>query len=507
MKHEKEVLDTIECSNNFWHFYGYCKSYDVNDVDTPIKPCPEWSYLERLKTELDDLDMMIVYKTRQLYISTFGMIDLLHKLLYSDKPLQLLVLSEKLALAYDGTKTSLLGRLRFAYDNLPAHLKQTISIKTHPQVVFSNPANGVTIIGSATAPDTGRGNSWDEVWVDEYAFHDPYIAKELLSSLIPNSRKIRVVSTPRGRNHYYRLIQDAWNKKNKFVVCDYDYKDLGLLEEDKARYDFMVAMCEKMLPADREREMNRSFDETQEGRVFDFIKEDLIINEPIPAYGDIMLKDKVGGMDFGIGDDTALTLGFKEGEECRIYYTFAMNNLLPEAFYDKVVLDLMELFGCNEIQAKQLLRDTEIYCDMSGNNRIQTHDTTLIKDYRKVGLTKLKPAPRVSIKDGILSIHKKVDIKTIKEYNSVKLSVIDNLYLCHYPTSRTTGVITSYDKYEHDSTAFSSHIVDAVRYLCYCLSRNLGLYSHNEEVKTQGIHNSRIKTIQDIIKTQKEHLL
>ena len=104
---KKIVVEVAKCSSNFWEFYKHLKTYDVNAKkdENPIKPAPRWKYLERFYKILETEDRIVIHKTRQLFFTTFLILWVLWLLLFSRKPLQIIVMSESLNSAYRDWET------------------------------------------------------------------------------------------------------------------------------------------------------------------------------------------------------------------------------------------------------------------------------------------------------------------------------------------------------------------------------------------------------------------
>lgn len=452
---------------SFWYFYSeFCFSKDVNDRENPHKKAPTWTYLKKFLTIIESHRRIIVLKMRQMFFSTFAVLYVLWLLLFSDTPQQILIISESLKKAYDKTDASLTGRLMYAYKYLPDFLKTTLEVSTFPQIVIRSAVTGVTVTMSATAPSSGRGASYDLTIVDEYAWHDAYVATDLISSLAPMSYRLWVISSPRGHNHFWRLISQA-NSGELEGFYFWDATKEQVDADDVQRIRIYNELIQATPLKDRAREFGGSFDETQEGKVFpDFDMAKSYLERRL-LKEELFRVPKVGGMDYGIGDNTALVLfGEKDGMLLKIL-AFEMNNCLPEAFYNAVLGELMREYDLTELEARQIVGTTVIYGDYSANNRSQTHDTTLMKEYKKLGMQYLRPTMPASIKDGILAIHQLIHDGKIREfYEPIKAEFMLSTHIknCHYPIANS-GVIITTDKYEHDSIAFSSHLIDALRYM------------------------------------------
>jgi hypothetical protein len=460
------------CVLTFWYWYTrFVYSLDVHDRKTPEKKAPQWRYLQKLLGILQKYRRIVILKTRQMFFSTFIILYVLWIFLFSLKPQRIFIISEILAKAYNKGDDSLYGRFMYAYNRLPDYMKTTIEPSFQPEVIMRNKITDVTITFSANKPTAGRGSSFDLVIVDEYAWHDANTAKDLISSLAPMCYMLWVFSSPRGHNHFWKLIQDIIkNEIEGFYFWDATGEKID--EEDIQRLEIYNGII-KATPAHlRAREFGGSFDETEEGKTFpDFKYEEAHLERP-PMKEDLFKYQKMGAQDFGIRPDpTALVLWIIKEGEFHKFFSLELNNCLPEAFVGACVDKLMRDYKdehMTEIEARMILAETEIFGDASSNNISNTHDTTLLKEFKKYGLNRLKPSLRLSIKDGILAINQMIETNRLREFvrpEEADIAVITQIKNCHFPVSNA-GVIITMDKYEHDSIAFSSHTMDTVRYLC-----------------------------------------
>lgn len=90
----------------------------------------------------------------------------------------------------------IMQRIRFCYEELPDHIRAAVTEYNKGSLVFDN---GSRIIAQATTPNTGRGLSLSLVYLDEFAFVPPRIAREFWTSLSPTlstGGKCIITSTP-----------------------------------------------------------------------------------------------------------------------------------------------------------------------------------------------------------------------------------------------------------------------------------------------------------------------
>lgn len=90
----------------------------------------------------------------------------------------------------------IMQRIRFCYEELPDHIRAAVMEYNKGSIVFDN---GSRIIAQATTPNTGRGLALSLVYLDEFAFVPPRIAREFWTSLSPTlstGGKCIITSTP-----------------------------------------------------------------------------------------------------------------------------------------------------------------------------------------------------------------------------------------------------------------------------------------------------------------------
>lgn len=106
----------------------------------------------------------------------------------------------------------IMQRVRFMYENLPEWIKAGAVSYNKGSIDFDN---GSRIVSATTTENTGRGMSLTLVYLDEFAFVPPRIAKEFWTSLSPTlstGGKCIITSTPNQDNDQFAQI---WNEAEK----------------------------------------------------------------------------------------------------------------------------------------------------------------------------------------------------------------------------------------------------------------------------------------------------
>jgi len=114
---------------------------------------------------------------------------------------------------YTGAQ-EIMQRVRFMYENIPNWIKAGAVSYNKGSIDFDN---GSRIVSATTTENTGRGMSLTLVYLDEFAFVPPRIAKEFWTSLSPTlatGGKCIITSTPNQDNDQFAQI---WNEASKNI--------------------------------------------------------------------------------------------------------------------------------------------------------------------------------------------------------------------------------------------------------------------------------------------------
>jgi hypothetical protein len=108
----------------------------------------------------------------------------------------------------------IMGRIQYAYENMPDHIRSGVLTYNKKSVEFDNSSR---IVAKTTTAKTGRGMSISLVYVDEFAFIEPNIAREFWTSISPTvstGGKVIITSTPNTDEDQFA---DIWFGANKLM--------------------------------------------------------------------------------------------------------------------------------------------------------------------------------------------------------------------------------------------------------------------------------------------------
>jgi len=112
---------------------------------------------------------------------------------------------------YTGSQ-EIMQRIRYAYENCPDHIKAGVTTYNKGSLDFEN---GSRIVSATTTENTGRGMSITLLYLDEFAFVRPSIAKEFWTAITPTlatGGKAIITSTPNSDEDQFAYIWKGANK-------------------------------------------------------------------------------------------------------------------------------------------------------------------------------------------------------------------------------------------------------------------------------------------------------
>jgi hypothetical protein len=132
------------------------------------------------------------------------------------------------------TANDILGKLQLAYESIPIWMQQGVVEWNKGRIELEN--NSV-IIANSTSSSAARSGAYNIVFLDEFAFVPSNIAYDFLTSVYPvitsgTKTKILMVSTPNGMNLFYKLWNDAVNKRNDYVPFEIHWSQVPGRDEE-----------------------------------------------------------------------------------------------------------------------------------------------------------------------------------------------------------------------------------------------------------------------------------
>lgn len=125
---------------------------------------------------------------------------------------------------YTGSQ-EIMQRIRYGYESIPDFIRAGVTTYNKGSIDFDN---GSRIVSTTTTENTGRGMSISLLYLDEFAFVRPTIAKEFWTSISPTlatGGKCIITSTPNSDEDQFALL---WKAANKCVDEWGNETDIGI---------------------------------------------------------------------------------------------------------------------------------------------------------------------------------------------------------------------------------------------------------------------------------------
>jgi hypothetical protein len=206
-KTDKELQDFIKCCDPETGYLYFMDNFFY--IQHPTKGSMlyhPWPYQERLIDTYHRYRYSISLMPRQSGKSTSAAGYLLWYAMFVPDS-TILVAAHK----YTGAQ-EIMQRIRYAYENCPDHIKAGVTTYNKGSLDFEN---GSRIVSATTTENTGRGMSITLLYLDEFAFVRPSIAKEFWTAITPTlstGGKAIITSTPNSDEDQFAFIWKGANK-------------------------------------------------------------------------------------------------------------------------------------------------------------------------------------------------------------------------------------------------------------------------------------------------------
>jgi hypothetical protein len=222
---EEQLQEYIKCSKDPIYFTKYI---NIITLDEGLVPFQMYDFQKDMIKTFHENRFVITKCPRQVGKTTTAVAYLLWTILFQDSQ-SIAVLANR-----GGTARSILGKLQLAYENLPMWLQQGVVEWNKGRIELEN---GSVIIADSTSSAASRSGSFNIVFLDEFAFVPSNIAYEFFTSVYPvitagTKTKILIVSTPNGMNLFYKIWQDAVNKRNNYTPFEIHWSQVPGRDEE-----------------------------------------------------------------------------------------------------------------------------------------------------------------------------------------------------------------------------------------------------------------------------------
>lgn len=202
---EDSLTDLVRCwEDPFFFIARFVKVQHPMKGALPLKLYP---FQEDLIRAFHGQRNTIALTARQMGKTTCAAAYLLWKAMFTPDT-TILITANKLVQALE-----IMDRIRYAYENLPDHIRAGITEYNKGTVAFDN---GSKIVSRATSSDAGRGLSISLLYCDEFAFVPPNKASEFWTSIQPvlsTGGSCIITSTPKSDEDQFAQIWKGANDR------------------------------------------------------------------------------------------------------------------------------------------------------------------------------------------------------------------------------------------------------------------------------------------------------
>jgi len=206
-KTQQELDDFVKCCDpNTGYLYFMDNFFMIQHPTKGSMVYHPWAYQKRLIETYHKYRYSISLMPRQSGKSTSAAGYLLWYAMFVPDS-TILIAAHK----YTGAQ-EIMQRVRYAYENCPDHIKAGVTTYNKGSLDFEN---GSRIVSATTTENTGRGMSITLLYLDEFAFVRPSIAKEFWTAITPTlstGGKAIITSTPNSDEDQFAFIWKGANK-------------------------------------------------------------------------------------------------------------------------------------------------------------------------------------------------------------------------------------------------------------------------------------------------------
>lgn len=213
----EEAQEVYKCSEDpIYFFENYIKIVTLDEGIINFKP--HQFQKDMVQLAVDNRFLICKWPRQQGKTTTVAAL-LLWYVLFNDV-YSIALLAHKAEQAQE-----ILERIQLAYENLPFFLQQGIEEWNKRSIKLEN---GSEIKAFATSEGGVRGQTYNFIYLDEFAHIELNLQESFMTSTYPvissgKKSKIIITSTPRGFELFYKIWNEAKNGNNNFVTHEAEW--------------------------------------------------------------------------------------------------------------------------------------------------------------------------------------------------------------------------------------------------------------------------------------------
>lgn len=191
----------------YYFLTTFCKTIDEHDPTSPYKLIPQKEYIRDLCDLFLTENLLAIEKSRQMLVSWVCMSLALWDTMFKEAR-RTIIMSKK-----EKDANAMLDRIKLIYDNLPEAMKSEYKVDPYTYLQMGWGKRHSVIQGVPQGPDQVRQYTASLVIMDEAAFQEQ--AEKTYDAIAPtltggHGGKFVAISTPNGKNWFYRCVRDEF---------------------------------------------------------------------------------------------------------------------------------------------------------------------------------------------------------------------------------------------------------------------------------------------------------
>lgn len=211
------IKELARCESDVPYFIeNYCR---IINLDRGEVPFGLHNYQRKMVVAMLEERFTLFMLPRQMGKSQTTAAFILHQIIFTSH-YTVAILANK-----EPAAREILSRIQFMYELLPSWMQLGVVTWNKGDIELDNHSK---IFTAATSPSSIRGRSVNLLYCDEFAHVEDDL--EFWTSTFPtissgNTTKVIITSTPKGLNLFYKLWQEALEKKNPFKTHYYPWTE------------------------------------------------------------------------------------------------------------------------------------------------------------------------------------------------------------------------------------------------------------------------------------------
>ena len=207
-----QVSEYMKCEADPIYFAE--KYMRIINLDKGLVPFKMYDYQKDIVNSIKDNRNTVAVCSRQSGKSTTTCAFILWYILFNESKTVALLANK------GDTAREIMGRVQLAYQHLPKWLQHGVVEWNKGSMILEN---GSRILATTTTGNSIRGYSVNLLYIDECAFVEGWA--EFWASTVPvitsgETTKIVLISTPKGLNYFYTIVENARKKKNDYNLIE-----------------------------------------------------------------------------------------------------------------------------------------------------------------------------------------------------------------------------------------------------------------------------------------------